>query len=113
MHESHTKVSFTEDMKGFVTFGEMDFERGARLGKESGTSIMFHLTITVDGVNRFVTHPDHDTDDVKGYVECEALGGQREVERAGSTSSLKTPTRHASACSTASSSATARATRSP
>ena len=82
VHEAHTKVSFTEEMKGFMTFGEMDFERGARLGKEGGTSIMFHLTITVDGVNRFVTDPDHDTDDVKGYVECEALGGRREVEQA-------------------------------
>jgi hypothetical protein len=69
-------------MKGFMTFGETDFERGARLGKESGTSVMFHLTITVDGVNRFVTDPDHDTGDVKGYVESEALGGRREVEGA-------------------------------
>lgn len=82
VHEARTKVSFTEEMKGFMTFGEMDFERGARLGKESGTSIMFRLTITVDGVNRFVKDPDHDTDDVKGYVKCDALGGQREVERA-------------------------------
>ncbi|HEX8282310.1 MAG TPA: patatin-like phospholipase family protein [Pyrinomonadaceae bacterium] len=82
VHEAHTKVSFTEEMKGFMTFGETDFERGARLGKESGTSVMFHLTITVDGVNRFVTDPDHDTGDVKGYVESEALGGRREVEGA-------------------------------
>jgi predicted acylesterase/phospholipase RssA len=82
VHEARTKVSFTEEMKGFMTFGEMDFEHGAKLGKESGTSVMFHLTITVDGVNRFVTDPDHDTDDVKGYVEGEALGGRREVEQA-------------------------------
>ncbi|HLL74287.1 MAG TPA: patatin-like phospholipase family protein [Pyrinomonadaceae bacterium] len=82
VHEARTKVSFTEEMKGFMTFGEMDFERGARLGKESGTSVMFRLTITVDGVNRFVKDPGHDTDDVKGYVKSDALGGQREVERA-------------------------------
>jgi predicted acylesterase/phospholipase RssA len=82
VHEAKTKVAFTEEMKGHVTFGEMDYDRGARQGKKDGTSIMFHLTITVDGVNRFVTDPDHDTEDVKGYVECEALGGRREVEQA-------------------------------
>lgn len=82
VHEADTKVAFTEEMKGFVTFGEMDFDRGARQGKESGTSIMFHLTITVDGVSRFVTDPRHDTANVKGYVKSDSLGGQREVEQA-------------------------------
>ena len=81
VHGARTKVSFTEEMKGFMTFGEMDFERGARSGKESGTAVMFRLTITVDGVNRFVADPDHDTEDLEGYVECAALGGRLEVER--------------------------------
>ena len=82
VHGAHTKVSFTEEMKGFMTAGEMDYGRGEREGRESGTSVMFHLTITVDGVNRFVADPDHDTEDLKGYVESGALGGRREVERA-------------------------------
>ena len=80
VHEAHTKVAFTEEMKGFMTFGEMDFDRGARLGKESDTAIMFRLTITVDGVNRFVTDPDHDTDDLEGHIKCDALGGELPVE---------------------------------
>jgi len=82
VHTAATSVSFTEEMKGFMTFGELDYDRGFRLGKSSGTSIMFHLTITVNGVNRFVTDPEHDTDDVKGYVRCDALGGQLPVESA-------------------------------
>jgi predicted patatin/cPLA2 family phospholipase len=82
VHNAQTKVSFTEEMKGFITFGELDYERGAHLGKNNDTSIMFHLTITVNGVNRFVTNPEHDTDDVKGYVRCEALGGELPVESA-------------------------------
>jgi predicted acylesterase/phospholipase RssA len=82
VHTAHTKVSFTEEMKGYVTFGELDYERGAKLGKENGNAIMFHLTITVDGVNRFVTDPEHDTSDVIGYVKCDALGGKRPVEKA-------------------------------
>ncbi|HJT67081.1 MAG TPA: patatin-like phospholipase family protein [Pyrinomonadaceae bacterium] len=82
VHTVQTKVSFTEEMKGFFTLGELDYERGAHLGKENDTDIMFHLTITVDGVNRFVTDPQHDTDDVKGYVRSEVLGGQLPVESA-------------------------------
>lgn len=75
-----TRVAFTEEMKGFVTFGETDFDRGARRGKEAGTSCMFHLTITVDDVDRFSVDPRHDTEDVKGYIKCESLGGQLPVE---------------------------------
>jgi hypothetical protein len=82
VHTAQTKVSFTEEMKGYITFGELDYEKGAKAGKKNGTSIMFHLTITVDGVNRFVTDPNHDTNDVKGYVKCDELGGERKVESA-------------------------------
>jgi predicted patatin/cPLA2 family phospholipase len=81
VYETKTSVSFTEEMKGYVTFGELDFDKGAREGKQSGTSIMFHLTITADDVDRFVTQPQHETNDVKGYIKCEALGGQLPVEQ--------------------------------
>lgn len=82
VHTAHTKLSFTEEMKGFISFDELDYDLGRRRGEEAGTSIMFHLTITVDGVNRFVTWPEHDTDDVKGYIKCDALGGRLPVEQA-------------------------------
>jgi predicted patatin/cPLA2 family phospholipase len=81
VHTAQTKLSFTEEMKGYFTFGEVDHQNGARLGKASGNSIMLHLTISVNGVNRFVTDPQHDTDDVKGYVKADALGGERPVEQ--------------------------------
>ena len=81
VHDAPTKLSFTEEMKGFVTFGELDYDKGARAGKKSGTNIMFHLTITADNVSRFVTDPNHDTDDVHGYIECESLGGEIPVEK--------------------------------
>jgi predicted patatin/cPLA2 family phospholipase len=80
VHTAHTKVSFTEEMKGFVTFGEIDYDKGYRQGKQDGTSLMFHLTITVDGVNRFVTHPEHDTNALEGYIRCDALGGGLPIE---------------------------------
>lgn len=81
VHEANTKLSFTEEMKGFFTPGETDYDTGYRTGKENETSIMFHLTITVNGVNRFVTRPEHDTDDLQGYIECPALGGRLPVEK--------------------------------
>jgi predicted patatin/cPLA2 family phospholipase len=82
VHTANTKLSFTEEMKGFFTFGELDYQKGANEGKENDNDIMFHLTITVNGVNRFVTNPEHDTDDVKGYVKATAFGGERPVEKA-------------------------------
>lgn len=81
VHTAETKLSFTEEMKGYFTFGELDYDKGNRQGKKDGNDIMFHLTITVDGVNRFVTRPDHDTDDLVGYIKCGALGGKLEVEQ--------------------------------
>jgi cholesterol oxidase len=72
-------IAFTEEMKGFVGFGEHDFERGNRDGESSGTRFMFHLTITADDLDRFITDRDH-LARVDGYVHCEALGGERPVE---------------------------------
>jgi hypothetical protein len=82
VHTAQTNLSFTEEMKGFITLDELDFDQGYREGKKNGTDLMFHLTISVDGVNRFVTQPDHDTNDVVGYIKCAALGsGELPVEK--------------------------------
>jgi predicted acylesterase/phospholipase RssA len=80
VHTVETKLQFTEKMKGYVTFGEVDCERGYKEGKKLQTSIMFKLTIIVEGVNRFVTRPEHDAR-AEGYVECDALGGRLNVEK--------------------------------
>lgn len=81
VHAAFTRLSFTEEMKGFATFGETDCDRGSRRGKQAGTGLMFHLTITIDGVNRFVLHPEHETTNLHGFVRCDALGGDRAVEQ--------------------------------
>jgi cholesterol oxidase len=73
-------VEFTEKMKGFITFGEDDFDKGFRQGKRSKTKCMFHLTITMEDIERFIadkTHPGT----AAGYVECDALGGKLPVEK--------------------------------
>jgi cholesterol oxidase len=73
-------VSFTEEMKGFVAFGERDFDRGFRSGRESGTALMFHLTITADDTDRFIADREHEAV-AEGWVESGALGGRLPVER--------------------------------
>ena len=74
-----TSLQFTEDMKGFVTFGETDYQRGHDEGEKNGTSFMFHLTIKMDDVDRFVAEPRHEGR-ADGYIRCDRLGGERPVE---------------------------------
>lgn len=75
-----TSLRFTEEMKGFVTFGELDHERGLAEGKRRKTFLMFHLTIQIDDVDGFVADPTHEGS-ATGWVSCEQLGGQLAVER--------------------------------
>ncbi len=75
-----TSVRFTEEMKGYVSFGEQDHERGAREGRDCGTRLMFHLTIEVGDLDRFEAD-DRREASAEGWVRCEALGGRLPVER--------------------------------
>ncbi len=78
--DNHSSVRFTEEMKGHVTFGESDFERGEEEGRRSDTSIMFHLTIEVDDLDGFAADPKRWAT-AEGWVGCPALGGRLSVER--------------------------------
>lgn len=73
-----TSLQFTEEMKGYVAFGELDCGQGFRQGKDSGISLMFHLTIGTDDVDRFIADVAHEMS-AHGWVECEQLGGRLEV----------------------------------
>jgi cholesterol oxidase len=71
-------LAFTEEMKGYVSFGETDFDRGYRAGKAAGTGFMFHLTITTDDIERFIIDPRH-TARAEGWIESDSLGGKLAV----------------------------------
>jgi hypothetical protein len=73
-------LRFTEQMKGYVAFGEPSFELGYERGRASGTHLMFQLTIELDDVERLAADPGSGAD-ARGYVRCEALGGRFAVER--------------------------------
>lgn len=80
VHEAATRLQFTEDMKGYITLGETDFQRGFDAGRGDRRNFLHaHLTIKVDGINRFVTYPEHEAA-VEGTVTCEALGGELPIE---------------------------------
>ena len=76
-----TILRFTEEMKGYVGFGETDYQRGYLLGRKSETPLSVRLTICVGQVEPFVTDPAHTAEAVSGFVHCEALGGRLAVER--------------------------------
>jgi len=81
IRKEKVRLWFTEEMKGYFAFGDKDFNKGFEIGKEKNTSIMFRLTITIDDVNTFVTDPDHDTENLSGYIECPSMGGKLPVEK--------------------------------
>jgi cholesterol oxidase len=72
-------VWFTEEMKGFLDFEETDYERAYRAGKAAGHDLMFHLTITADDLDRFMSDHTHEGK-VSGWVRAGDLGGKRPVE---------------------------------
>lgn len=80
MTAASPSVAFTEEMKGYVTIGESDFEQGAKQGKHDKNFFMFHLTITADDVDAFIADPQHVAGAV-GWVECDTLGGRLPVEK--------------------------------
>ncbi|MEJ7826039.1 MAG: GMC family oxidoreductase [Solirubrobacteraceae bacterium] len=76
--EHPASLEFTEKMRGFVSFGEEDYDRGFRAGKKSKTKLMFHVTVHMDDVERFIEDEQH-PGTITGHVQCDALGGRLEV----------------------------------
>ncbi len=72
-------LSFTEEMKGHVSLGTMDFAEGARQGEADDNLLMFRLTITIHDVARFATDPNREGT-ATGWVQSELLGGRLDVE---------------------------------
>ena len=78
--KSITSLQFTEEMKGFLTLGEVDYDKGFRLGQAHGTDAMVHLTIKVENVDEFITDPQH-VASATGFFKGALFGGQRVVNQ--------------------------------
>ncbi len=79
VHDATTSLRFTEEMKGFLSAGDLGYDDAYAAAKKAGQAAKFHLTIEVDGVHRFNADPDH-LAGATGYVESESLGGRMTVE---------------------------------
>jgi hypothetical protein len=66
VHTAQTRLQFTDAMAGTLTV------------KGAGVRAQARFTIVVDGVNRFITSPDHAAR-LDGTLTCEALGGTLQV----------------------------------
>jgi cholesterol oxidase len=75
-----SSVRFTEEMLGHVTFGELDYARGAKPDRDGSTPFKFHLTIEVEDIAAFSADPLRPATAV-GWVQSDALGGRLGVER--------------------------------
>lgn len=78
-----SSLRFTEEMKGFVCFGERSYRLGYQRGQggyPDAASLKVHATIVVPNVQRFVNDPWHEAR-AEGYIECDGLGGRRPIER--------------------------------
>ncbi|HXC45185.1 MAG TPA: hypothetical protein VNU24_01160 [Solirubrobacteraceae bacterium] len=73
-----TSLAFTEEMKGYVSFEESDFDRGFRAGKDAGTAFMFHLRIETEDIDRFIADSRH-TAQAEGWIDSDAFGGKLAV----------------------------------
>jgi cholesterol oxidase len=73
-------LEFTEKMRGFITFGEEDYDTAFRQGKRTKTACMFHVTVLMEDVERFIEDDQH-PGTITGYVDCDALGGKLDVQR--------------------------------
>jgi predicted patatin/cPLA2 family phospholipase len=78
VHTAQTGLRFKEKLKGYVGFGANDPREGFERGRDEGDELEAHMTVTVEGVNRFITTPEHEAS-VGGSVVCERLGGERPV----------------------------------
>src|SRR4029078_6964838 len=65
-------VRFTEEMHGAVGFGAATYREGWDEGIASTCPFMFHLTISVDDLDRFADDPHH-TAPAVGWVRCPPL----------------------------------------
>ncbi len=69
---------FTEEMKGYLSPGQSNFEDGYREGQEQSGFLLFHLTIKTGDLDHFLETPEHEANAI-GYVEGDLVGGRRPV----------------------------------
>jgi hypothetical protein len=73
-------VQFVEQLKGWLSFDERDFNQALWRGRVNGTSAKLHLTIKIRDLDRFVADRNA-LAAAEGWFECDELGGRLMVEK--------------------------------
>jgi hypothetical protein len=73
-------VQFTEEMKGWLSFDEADYNQALWRGRVNGSSAKLHLTIKITDLDRFAADRNA-LAAVEGRFECDELGGCLRVEK--------------------------------
>ena len=73
--EQPVALRFTEEMKGYMGLGQHSCQEGYNRGQAENTPFMFHLTIAMDDLDRFLQDPSH-TAQLSGYIDSPLFGGR-------------------------------------
>jgi len=80
IHTAQTSLRFTEEVKGYAGFGATGYRDGFDQGRTDESYVEAQMTIHVDGVNRFITTPEHQAS-IRGVILCDRLGGRLPIGR--------------------------------
>jgi hypothetical protein len=72
-------LRFTEQLKGWLSFDETDFNQALHHGRRQGTQARMRLAIEVADLDRFIAGPHLAS--ARGYVHCDELGGRLETDQ--------------------------------
>ena len=76
---SGTGLRFTEQLKGWLSFDETDFNQALLRGRRDGIKARMRLKIEVADLDRFIAGRTHSAQ-ARGYLHCDELGGRLETE---------------------------------
>ena len=73
-----TSLTYSETMKGYVSFGEPDYLQGYWKGRRDGIDLSFRLDVSIDDVDAFIDDEQH-TASGTGTLRCPQLGGEMKI----------------------------------
>ncbi|MGA2926265.1 MAG: hypothetical protein ABSG43_09770 [Solirubrobacteraceae bacterium] len=74
-------VRWAEQLSGWISFAQADFNQALLEGRRDGVMISVALSLAVDDLDRFVSAASKRADVTEGVVQCPELGGRLQVTR--------------------------------
>ncbi len=72
-------IGFTEEMSGWISFVETDFNQALLAGRSAGRTAKVHLDVEIPDLDAFIADPEHEAR-TTGWFECGELGGRLAVD---------------------------------